>query len=90
VDRWSGAAKFQIFFFEDLEQDPAKFLEEYMAFCQLPFAENTLINYNTKVNVNPKQEKIKLNFTDKQIALVNQEIDRFQTVVSRDLAHWKK
>jgi len=90
VDRWSGAVKFQIFFFEDLEQDPVKFLEEYMAFCQLPVAENTLINYNTKVNVNPKQEKIKLNFTDKQIALVNQEIDRFQTVVSRDLAHWKK
>lgn len=91
VDRWStGAKKFQIFFFEDLKQNSFRFLEDYMTFCQLPVAENKLIDYNVKINVNPKKERSKLNFTNAQIAFVNQEIDRFQTLVSRDLTHWKK
>jgi hypothetical protein len=91
VDRWaSGPARFRVFFFEDLEQNPAIFFKEYMAFCQLPIAETNTIDYTTKVNANPKRKKIKLNFTDDQISVINQEIDRFQLVVDKDLTHWKK
>jgi hypothetical protein len=91
VDRWaSGAKKFKIFFFEDLANNPKIFFKEYMAFCQLPIAETDTFNYNTIVNANPKQEKIKLNFTNDQINFVNHEIDRFQSVVDKDLTHWKK
>jgi hypothetical protein len=91
ADRWSaGAVKFQVFFFDDLEQNPSAFFKDYATFCQLPVAENNMFNYNTVVNANPKQEKIKIAFTDKQVAMINSEIDRFQSIVNRDLTHWKK
>jgi hypothetical protein len=91
VDRWAiGNAKFKVFFFEDLEHSPVEFLKEYMTFCQLPIEENKFIKYNVKVNANPKQEKIKINFTNTQIDLINQEIDQFQSIANRDLTHWKK
>jgi hypothetical protein len=91
VNRWSvGAVKFKVLFFEDLEHDPVKFFNEYMDFCQISIAKNKIIDYNVKVNANPKQEKIRLNFTGDQIKFINQEIDRFQTLVDRDLTHWKK
>jgi hypothetical protein len=91
VTRWAaGAKKFQIFFFEDLERDPTVFFKEYMAFCQLPIAKIDTFNYNTKVNANPKTEKIKIDFTDDQINFINHEIDRFQQLVDTDLTHWKK
>ena len=91
VDRWTDSnTKFKILFFEDLEHDPTKFFQEYMDFCQIPIAKNKIINYNVKVNANLKQEKIRLNFTSDQTKFINQEIDRFQTLVDRDLTHWKK
>jgi hypothetical protein len=91
VDRWSyESAKFKVLFFEDLERDPITFFNDYLDFCQISIAKNKIIDYNVKVNANPKQEKIRLNFTDNQIRVINQEIDRFQTMVDRDLTHWKK
>jgi hypothetical protein len=91
VDRWStGAAKFQVFFFDDLDQNPSAFFKEYMSFCQLPVVENNMFDYNKQVNANPKQKKIKIDFTDKQILAINSEIDRFQSIVDRDLTRWKK
>ena len=91
IDRWSvGAVKLKVLFFEDLERNPSKFFKEYMDFCQISIAKNKIIDYNVKINANPKQEKIRLNFTANQIKFINQEIDRFQTLTDRDLTHWKK
>ena len=91
VERWaSGSKKFKIFFFEDLANNPEIFFKEYMTFCQLPIAETDTFNYNTIVNANPKQEKTKLEFTNDQINFINHEIDRFQSIIDRDLTHWKK
>jgi hypothetical protein len=91
VDRWAiGAKKFKIFFFEDLANNPKIFFKEYMAFCQLPIAKTDAFNYNTIVHANPKQEKIKLEFTNDQIDFINHEIDQFQSIVDKDLTHWKK
>lgn len=91
VDRWSTTdANFKVFFFEDLENNPYKFFKQYMEFCQEPIAKNKNIDYNRKINANPKTQKIKLEFSSDQINLINQEIDRFQQVVDRDLTHWKK
>jgi hypothetical protein len=90
VDRWSTTnAKFQIFFFEDLERDPFNFFKEYMNFCQIPIAKNKDIDYTLKVNANKKQNKIKLKFTNNQINFINREIDQFQSIVDKDLRHWK-
>jgi glycine cleavage system H protein len=75
---------------EDLENNPYKFFKQYMEFCQEPIAKNKNIDYNRKINANPKTQKIKLEFSSDQINLINQEIDRFQQVVDRDLTHWKK
>jgi len=89
--RWGSSTKpFQIFYFDDLEQDPFTFFTEYMTFCQIPIAKNLNIDYNLKVNANPRKEKIKINFTRDQIDFVNHEIDLFQSVVDRNLTHWKK
>jgi hypothetical protein len=91
IARWVvGAKKFQIFFFEDLEHDPETFFQNYMTFCQIPIVETDRFNYHTKVNANTKQEKITIDFTKHQISFINQEIDRFQMMVDRDLSHWKK
>lgn len=89
--RWgSSAKKFQIFYFDDLEKNPFRFLTEYMAFCQIPVVKNPNIDYNLKFNANPKKEKIKINFTKDQIDFINHEIDLFQSVVDRNLTQWKK
>ena len=91
VNRWyTNTTNFKIFFFEDFEKDPKTFFEDYMAFCQIPIVKNDSLNYNKKVNANPKQEKIKLNFTDRQVSMINHEIDQFQPIAGRDLTHWKK
>ena len=91
VDRWApGAKKFQVFFFEDLERDPYMFFKNYMSFCQVDIAENRVTDYNKKINANPKQKKINLKFTRDQISFINHEIDQFQTLVYKDLTHWKR
>lgn len=91
VDRWSpGSSKFKIFFFDDLKTDPEKFLSQYLMFCDLPVVKSKQINYTKEINANPKQNKIKLNFNHNQIKFINNEIDRFQVVVDRDLSHWKR
>ena len=91
VMRWgSSAKKFQIFYFDDLEKDPYGFFTEYMKFCQIPVVKNPNINYTQKVNANPKKEKTKINFTVDQTKFINHQIDLFQSVVDRDLTHWKK
>lgn len=91
VERWhTNDHRFKIFFFDDLEQDPFDFFQDYMQFCQMPVVKNNNINYNTKINPNRREQKTKLKFTDQQVNFINQEIDRFQSVVDRDLTHWKK
>ena len=91
VTRWMpGARKFKIFFFEDLESSPQQFFEDYMSFCELPIANSQHINYNTKINANPKLKKTTIEFTENQILFINQEIDKFQQLVDRNLSHWKK
>lgn len=91
VNRWKPKlSKFKIFFFEDLAADPGQFFEDYMSFCEITVANSKNINYDEKINVNPKNKKTKIIFTEKQINYINQEIDKFQTLVDRDLTHWKK
>jgi hypothetical protein len=90
VERWSkNAPKFKIFFFEDLEQNPQEFFKNYMEFCEIPVVSDPAISYNTKINARLRQNKLKLDFTADQIEFINNEIDKFQSVVDRNLSHWK-
>lgn len=91
VDRWSSnATKFKVFFFDDLTSHPEKFFKQYMLFCEIPIANNEQINYTTKVNANPKRDRIKLDFTQEQVKFINNQIDQFQVVAGRDISHWKR
>ena len=91
VQRWKPNSKnFKIFFFEDLESNPSQFFQNYMSFCELPIAKNQNINYNKKINVNPKFKKTSLEFTNIQINYINQEIYKFQQLVDKDLSHWTR
>jgi hypothetical protein len=89
VHRWApGSTNFKIFFFEDLESNPKQFFHNYMSFCELPITNNQNINYNKKINANKKIEKTTLVYTSEQINYINQEINKFQQLVDRDLSHW--
>jgi seryl-tRNA synthetase len=55
-----------------------------MLFCEIPIANNEQINYTTKVNANPKRDRIKLDFTQEQVKFINNQIDQFQVVAGRD------
>jgi hypothetical protein len=91
IARWrSDSLKFQIFFFEDIESDPEKFLNDYLKFCNLPVVKNNQIDYNKKKNPSIKPQRTLLTFTPQQVEYINQEIDKFQLLVDRDLTHWKK
>jgi hypothetical protein len=93
IKRWSnGAANFCIFFFEDLQQDPGKFLNEYLSFCDLPLpvAKSSTVDYNKKINANKKTKKVKLEFTKHQIEYINAQIEKVQTLIDRNILHWKK
>lgn len=91
VDRWNtNDNRFQMFFFDDLENNPFKFFQDYMAFCQIPVEQNKNINYNVKINANRKTTKAKLKFSADQVNFINNQVDRFQPLVNRDLTHWKR
>lgn len=91
--RWKpGSQKFGLFFFEDLELDPDGFYKNYMYFCNepIPIAKMSNIDYTIKINANPKFKKSKIEFTTAQIKYINNEIDRFQMLINKNLSHWKR
>ena len=93
VQRWQhGSQKFELFFFEDLEFDPTGFYKNYMSFCNEPIsiAKFSNIDYTKKINANPKFKKVKIEFEPAQINYINNEIDRFQLLVNKNLSHWKR
>lgn len=91
INRWrSDTVKFKIFLFDDLQSDPQTFLQNYLTFCALPAKTDHKSDLYKPINANPKQIRTTLKFTAAQINVVNQEIDKFQQLVDRDLSHWKK
>ena len=63
-----------------------------MDFCNepIPIAKMSDIDYTIKINANPKFKKSKIEFTTAQIKYINNEIDRFQMLVNKNLSHWKR
>jgi hypothetical protein len=90
ADRWSrnlAKSKFKILIYDDLVNNPDKFLSDYFNFCGL--RDVTIPAAKKIINKNP-QTKIPLTFSNKQIDLINTEISKFEKLVRRDLIHWKK
>jgi hypothetical protein len=70
-----------------LVNDPDKFLSDYFNFCGLK--DVTVPSAKKIINKN-SQTKIPLAFSNKQVDLINTEISKFEKLVGRDFAHWKK
>jgi hypothetical protein len=90
VNRWIknlSKSKFKILFYEDIVSEPAQFLSDYFKFCELRNVKITGIE--TKVNEN-QQPKTPVLFSSSQIKLINLEIEKFQSMVERNLTHWQK
>ena len=89
VSRWErnlAMAKFKVFFYEDLQNNPDTFLSRYFNFCGL---ENVSIpGSNEPVNMNPRTVRRTLEFNDQQKNLINNEIQKFQQTTGRDLTGW--
>lgn len=78
--------RFKIFFYEDLQSNPTLFFENYCDQMHLP--EPIILN-SKKVNATRYKHtnsEISTNLVD----AINWDIDRLQTIVSRDISHWKR
>lgn len=91
AQRWINnldPGKFKILLYDDLVNKPRQFLSDYLNFVGLEDLD--IVDYDQHQNVNTDPLNADLTFTSTQIQLVNQEIDKFQQLIGRDLTHWKK
>lgn len=90
ANRWIrnlSNSKFKILIYDDLVNDPDKFLAEYFNFCNLPAV--VIPNANNIVNKN-LQKKISVEFSKNQINIINAEINKFEILTNREFQHWKR
>lgn len=92
IKRWTNNldASFSICLFDDLADNPKKFLQDYYDFCNLNIAIDQSINYNKPINQTKKSTKSQIIFSDNQKKIINHEIEKFQQLVNRSLEHWIK
>jgi len=90
ANRWSRnltKSKFKILIYDDLASKPDEFLSEYFNFCGL---KDVVIPNAKKIINKNSQTKMPLIFSNKQVDLINIEINKFETLTDRDFGHWKK
>lgn len=86
--RWESifGDKFKVFFFEDIQNNPTQFLDEYFRFCGLGCFD--VSGCDTKVNENILDEKVQVVFSNPQKLSINNQIKKFQSITNRDLSTW--
>jgi hypothetical protein len=89
IKRWQKCftqERFQIFFYQDLKENSNQFLLDYCDRMGLP--EPTILHVD-KINVT-KYIHNNTNLDADLVTVINNEIDKLQLLVSRDLSDWKK
>jgi len=89
ISRWQSniSKPLQVYLYDDLAQDPDKFLAQYLQFCNLDVQLDPNTNYYASKNSSTTLDRPI--FSLDQIALINEQIDQTQDIVARDLSHWK-
>ena len=78
--------RFKIFFYEDLKSNPEIFFLNYCSQMNLPVP--AILDLQ-KINVTAYQYSNNLISND-LVALINYDIDQLQSVIDRDISHWKR
>lgn len=90
ANRWTknlANSKFKILVYDDLVNDPAKFLSEYFNFCGL--RDVAIPGFEKIINANPRS-KVSVKFSNRQIKLINAEIKKFEELTERKFSHWMR
>jgi len=88
IERWQQyfGARFQIFFYEDIKQDPSKFLVNYCHKMNLPkpiIIDTSFINVTRYGNRPPEVLNAKL------VGIINRDIENLQMIVDQNITRWK-
>lgn len=91
IQRWMeffDSTRFKVFFYDDIKESNNEFLKNYCLQVDLPLVkkqEYPLVNRTTTY-----KENISGQMQDHQIEIFNEEIEKLEFLLEKDLSHWKQ
>ena len=90
IQRWMeffDSTRFKVFFYDDIQESNNKFLKNYCLQMDLPLFKK---QEYPAVNITTYKENISGQMRDYQIEIFNEEIEKLEFLLEKDLSHWKQ